>query len=641
MLFKKTNLVLLSVAATLFFLIYIGCSDSTSPDEVPELTTATVTNITYTTAECGGEVSSDGGAEVIARGVCWSTMEHPTVDDDTTNNGTDIGSFTSSITGLTENTTYYVRAYATNSVGTAYGDERSFTTLAIGAPILTTATVTNITYTTAEGGGTVTSNGGASVTARGVCWSTTEPPTVADDTTHDGTGTGSFTSLITGLTPNTTYYIRAYATNEVGTGYGTQISFTTEALEMPTVSTAEVTNITYTSAQSGGEVISDGGDPVTARGVCWSTAELPTIHDDTTNDGTGTGSFVSSMTGLTPGSDYYVRAYAINTVDTGYGSQIMFSTPALPLPTVTTASISGITETSADCGGTVVDDGGQAVTARGVVWSSSGTPTIDDNDGFTDDGGGTGSFTSSITGLTLDTEYYVRAYATTINGTGYGEIKYFKTDDGTGFGTVTDYDGNTYQTVKIGGQWWMGEELRVTHYRNGEAIANVIDNAAWDVLTTGAYCSFNNDDNYIADYGVLYNWYAVNDERELAPEGWHIPSDAEWKVLESYLGMDAGELDNTSWRGTDEGGKLKETGTTHWNSPNLGATNETGFTARAGGKRWHDGSFSSLMDDSNYWTSTSALSSNGWFRSMNYNRETINRGNVNRQVGFSVRCVRD
>ena len=196
--------------------------------ELPTVTTTNVSNITQTTATSGGNVTSDGGANVTARGVCWSTSQNPTISNSHTTDGSGTGSFTSNITGLTANTTYYVRAYATNEKGTSYGEEKSFTTMVNESmPVVTTNEVTNITQTTATSGGNVTSDGGANVTARGVCWSTSQNPTISNSHTTDGNGTGSFTSSITGLTANTTYYVRAYATNEKGTSYGEQRSFTT------------------------------------------------------------------------------------------------------------------------------------------------------------------------------------------------------------------------------------------------------------------------------------------------------------------------------------------------------------------------------------------------------------------------------
>jgi pimeloyl-ACP methyl ester carboxylesterase len=196
-------------------------------------------------------------------------------------------------------------------------------------PVLTTSAVTNITQTSATSGGNITSDGGLTVTSRGVCWSTGSTPTIYDSKTNYGTGTGSFTSNITGLTANTTYYVRAYATNSAGTGYGNTVSFKTTSTstgQLPVVTTSAITSITQTTATSGGNIISDGGLTVTSKGVCWNTGSTPTINDSKTNNGTGTGSFTSSITGLLANTTYYVRAYATNSAGTGYGNAISLST---------------------------------------------------------------------------------------------------------------------------------------------------------------------------------------------------------------------------------------------------------------------------------------------------------------------------
>jgi formylglycine-generating enzyme required for sulfatase activity len=195
----------------------------------PTVTTSAISEETQSTATGGGNITSDGGASVTARGVCYSTNTNPDLTDLFTSNGTGTGSFTSNLTGLNPNTTYYVRAYATNSVGTAFGVQKSFTTLSGGGqlPTVTTTTITNPTQSTATGGGNVTSDGGASITARGVCYSTTTNPDLTDLYTINGSGTGSFISSITDLSPSTTYYVRAYATNSVGAAYGENISFIT------------------------------------------------------------------------------------------------------------------------------------------------------------------------------------------------------------------------------------------------------------------------------------------------------------------------------------------------------------------------------------------------------------------------------
>ena len=400
--------------------------------EKPVVETGAVENITLTFATCGGNVVSDCGADVTERGVCWSTSQNPTINDNKTSDGAGIGTYNSSITGLNKNTTYYVRAYASNSVGTAYGDEKSFTTAdEVLVPVVATISVDGITQTEAECKAEVVTDGGASVTERGVCWSTSPNPTINDNITTNGNGTGTFTSNLINLTANTTYYVRAYANNSAGTGYGNEISFTTlKDIVKPTVKTNEVSSVVQDAAICGGVVIVDGGAEVTARGVCWSTSQNPTINGSHTDDGTGEGDFTSTITGLTAGTTYYVRAYATNEKGTSYGEEKSFMTSIyMDLPILTTKEIDDITETSATSGGEVVSDGGAPVIARGICWSISQDPTIDDNDGMTTDGNGTGTFTSDLVNLTANTTYYVRAYATNEKGTSYGDEISFTTEE--------------------------------------------------------------------------------------------------------------------------------------------------------------------------------------------------------------------
>ena len=313
---SKVILLILSI-----FLFY-SCEEKPTP---PVISTTSITAISYTTAASGGEVTNEGGAAVTAKGVCWNTSLDPTVSNSKTSDGTGIGSFISSLTGLTPGTPYYVRAYATNSAGTGYGNQVTFSTLQVAVPTLTTTAITSITSSTAASGGNITADNGSSVTARGVCWSTSQSPTTANLKTTETAGTGSFISSITGLAPGTTYYVRAYATNSVGTAYGNQITFVS-LVTYPTITTTSASGITTTTAMSGGNITSDGGAAVTAKGVCWSTLQNPTTSDLKTNEGSGIGSFTSSITLLTTNTTYYIRAYATNSEGTAYGDQVIATT---------------------------------------------------------------------------------------------------------------------------------------------------------------------------------------------------------------------------------------------------------------------------------------------------------------------------
>jgi len=194
--------------------------------------------------------------------------------------------------------------------------------------------------------------------------------------------------------------------------------------------------------------------------------------------------------------------------------------------------------------------------------------------------------------------------------------------------TLTDIDGNVYKTIRIGNQLWMSENLKVTRYRNGDEIPNIIDPVEWGYFTEGAYCWYNNDISNRGTYGALYNWNAVMDKRNLAPSGWHIPSDAEWTILSTFLGGDS-----------IAGGKMKESGFSHWRSPNTGATNESGFTALPHGYCY--GPFFNLGQGSGFWSTTGYSDTHAWGRAPFYNSSDINRSWFYKFYGFGVRCISD
>ena len=234
-------------------------------------------------------------------------------------------SLTVTANGLKAETTYYYRMRLNMEDGKVESEKKTLKTAAYILPTVTTSEVTNISGTKADCRCNVTSEGDFTVTARGVCWSTADNPTIDDSHTVDGGGAGSFTSNITGLTENTTYYVRAYATSSAGTAYGATRTFKTTEYIFPTVTTSEVDYISAITAKCGGEV-TEGDYTVTARGVCWSTADNPTIDDSHTVDGGGAGAFISNITGLTENTTYYVRAYATSGAGTAYGETMTFET---------------------------------------------------------------------------------------------------------------------------------------------------------------------------------------------------------------------------------------------------------------------------------------------------------------------------
>lgn len=594
---------------------------------VPTVTTAaTTTNITLTTATSGGEITSNGGADVTARGVCWSVTANPTTADAKTSDATGSGIFTSSLTNLVPGTVYHVRAYAINSVGTAYGADVTFTTLPVGLATVTTKIVSAVSYTTATSGGDITDAGGGSILAKGVCWGTASGPTVSGSHTTDGTGTATFTSNMTSLLAGTVYYVRAYATNSAGTAYGEERTFTTTAIVLATVTTTDISLITPTTARSGGSISSAGGGTISVKGVCWSTSANPEITDSKTSDGTGTATFISNLTSLVPGTAYHVRAYATNEAGTAYGEDKVFTATAILMPAVTTTAISDTTASTAVSGGNVTDDGNGDITARGVCWATTTNPVATGL--HTTDGTGTGVFTSNITGLAPNTTYYVRAYATNSAGTSYGTELPLTTP------AATDADGNNYKSIVIGTQTWLLQNLKTTRYNNGELIGTTTP-ATLDL--TGAVSPkyqwyVGNDPSTVSVYGRFYSWFAVTDSRGVCPTGYHVPTDAEWTTMTTFLGGEP-----------TSGIKLKEVGTNHWNAPNTGATNETGFTAVGGGYRNFNGAFVSFGVSSPYWTSTENLINTawGWGRRLLYNSDATERLGFDKPDGCVVRCIKD
>jgi uncharacterized protein (TIGR02145 family) len=397
---------------------------------------------------------------------------------------------------------------------------------------------------------------------------------------------------------------------------------------IPSVATAPVNRIQQTNAYSGGQIANDGDSHVSKLGVCWSTSANPTISDNTTQDTLEISVYSSHITGLTPKTLYYVRAYATNSEGTAYGNQVSFTTPDLSVPSLTTSVLKSITFSTASGGGDITNDGGIPVTARGVCWSTTINPTIADS--HTSEGDGPGQFFSTLTDLSIGMTYHVRAYATNSMGTAYGNELAF-----TQMEPLLDIDGNTYSVITIGTQVWFGENLKTTKYNDGGDIPLVSEGHDWAITSTPAFCWYNNNQSSFGPtYGALYNWHAVNTGK-ICPTGWHVPSADEYNTLLVNLG------------GVEIAGvKLKEAGFSHWAFPNDGATNESGFTALPGGGRYtvlsNGGVYSDIGYVGYHWSATSSTNiSNAYSFDMTFNSNRVIKSEYSKMDGGAVRCIKD
>ncbi len=299
--------------------------------------------------------------------------------------------------------------------------------------------------------------------------------------------------------------------------------------------------------------------------------------------------------------------------------------PDIRPPVVTTSMVTEIFQNTATSGGVITDDGGSAIIARGICWSTLPNPDINSfrpNGIHTYDGYGPGEFTSQVTGLTKQKTYYVRAYAVTKTDTVYGNVQTFVPQ--LAFDSITDIDGNTYKTIEIGTQTWMAENLKVTRYSNGDAIATPLSLSAQN---NGAYSNYGNDTSIAAVYGRLYNWYTTVDPRGLCPSGWHVPDFEDWSDL--IFGLGSYQI---------AGIKLKETGTSHWINNTGTETNESGFTALPGG--WWNGAFSGSGTHAYFWSST-ILDGKPYHWMIHDDIINMSESLGAREDGCSVRCIKD
>jgi uncharacterized protein (TIGR02145 family) len=438
-----------------------------------------------------------------------------------------------------------------------------------------------------------------------------------------------------------TYYVRAYATNRVGTGYGMALSFTTLG-QAPAAATRAATYITATSAALNGvinanylstTVTFDYGTTI-IYGQTITATQSPVTGNSQTNVSV-------QITGLAGGTTYHFRVNSVNSVGTTNGNDMSFTTLG-QAPTAITQLACCFTSTGAKLNGTINANYLPTIvsfeygTTTGYGQTVNAIPSSVTGNSNT-------SVTAIISGLTPGATYYYRVKGTNSQGTTYGNQISFTTLPANN-NTVTDIDGNLYNTITIGIQVWMKENLKTTKYRNGNAIPNVTDNTTWSNLTTGAYCYYDNNPSNGTTYGCLYNFYTVVDSRNLCPIGWRVPTDEEWTTLTDYLtnygyGYEGSGNDIAKSIAAKTGWSESYTpGTIGYDQA---SNNSSGFTALPGSNRSNIGLFQLIGVYGYWWTSSPYLTQNGWLRLTLSDYSTVERVAGVKVYGNSVRCVKD
>jgi uncharacterized protein (TIGR02145 family) len=416
---------------------------------------------------------------------------------------------------------------------------------------------------------------------------------------------------ITGLTNGISYTFTVTATNSVGNSVASAASSAVIPVTVP----GAPTGVVATGGNSSASVafvapVSNGGSAITGYTV-------------TSNPGNFTASGATSpinVTGLTNGLAYTFTVIATTAVGNSVASAASTAVTPVTVPDAPTSVVATAGNISASVAFVApASNGGSAITGY----------TVTSNPGNLTATGATSPI--NVTGLTNGTAYTFTVIATTAVGNSIASAASTAvTPNACPTATISDYSGNPYNTVSIGTQCWMGSNLKTTQYRNGDGIAYVWDASDWAARTTGAQSGYDNNSSNTAIYGNFYNWYAVADARGLCPMGWHVPTDAEWTTLTTFLGGES-----------VAGGKMKTIGTTYWISQSAGTNNSSGFSGLPGGIRGTLGVFSDVGQHATFWSASLVGDGNVWYRRLNYYDDIFNKSPAQPVVGFSVRCLRD
>ncbi len=601
----------------------------------PEVNTAEASNITKTSATCQGIATCGSDSHISESGFCWGINPNP---DITSNLIVGVrspdGSFSAVLSLLKQNTVYFVRAYALVDGKTIYGNVISFRTLQESGKLTDfdgneykTVTIGSQTWMAENLKTTHLRNGVVIPEAkRAGDWITATSPAYSWRDNNREAYKNPYGALY-----------NWYAVNNE--------NLCPEGWHTPSVS-----DFKTLEKALGGRAVAGGALKETG------TAHWDSPNTEATNSGgytmlpggyrTGEGAanfyelgrrgYLWSSTGWLneAKANYWVFSkdaakteQGISGMHTGFSVRCLKNdfVPEVKLPELTTDTVTGITTVSARGKATIVTDGGATIITKGFCWSLDENPDTSD---YTLTGTGEPTMILDVNDLLPNTTYHIRAFAINSAGVGYANELVFKTVEII-YGSVTDYEGNNYKTVQIGEQTWMAENLKTTKFSNGKSISNVTGDDYWSTITTPAYVWYNNHGDNKDIFGGYYNWYCVN-QGNLCPVNWHVPTDDEWLTLVDYLGGDI-----------VGGGKLRETGTTHWNAPNTGATDEVGFAGRGAGSRHYTGNFLFMGDAGYWWTSTNFDSTRAIANMVDHDFNHVFRNNYDKKTGMAVRCLRN
>jgi uncharacterized protein (TIGR02145 family) len=612
--------------------IFSSCEKKPSP---PVISTTAATEISTTSAVSGGNITADGGAPIISKGVCWNTTTDPTVANSKTSESGESLSFTSNITRLLPNTTYYVRAYATNSAGTSYGKSVSFKTLG-DKPVSNALNTSDIQLTTATLNGTVNPNSLETTVTFEYGKTTSYGSTlVAQQSPLSGDSEGNVTADLTELAPGTTYHFRIKAENTLGITYSSDITFTTLG-SVPSATALAAANLQVNSATIKGSVnpnylsstVEFEWGTTTSYGNKITSTQSPVT-------GSAAVSVSADLTGLTPGTTYHFRIIATNELGTTNSGDLTFKTLG-QVPSADTMTATNLQYSTATINGSVNPN--YLATTVSFEWGTTAiygnTITITQNP---ISGSTSQNVSADISGLSTGTDYHFRIKAINEMGTTFSDDLMFTT-----LAPITDVEGNVYNIQTIGNQIWMTENLKTTKYSNAATI------------TYGLYYPANDESN-VAKYGYLYDWAAAINQpakydtimmdltgqrvQGVCPTGWHLPTVQEWlELVNNFGGTEVAAL------------KLKIANESYWLTPLLIEEPVSGFNAIPAGNRMIDGTYHVCGENASYWTSSQFWDGGGTimgrqiymrnFQSKIY----IDIPNTNNQpgsIGLSVRCLKD